>query len=148
MGKWSYLAYLLQFLILHVAFSSIFYNYFVKLRKEFATFLRTLGSMTALLLGGGANFKPQTAAGEDEFARFWVIFYAITMTFILTNVFVAIVCDLIAGANEELGKMQEDIDFDPIDYFGQKFKELGKSATTFVALAKKEIKELKQRIKK
>ena len=145
MGKWTYLAYLLQFGILHMGFSTIFFNYFVKLRKEYATFMRTLGSMTSVLLGGGANFKPGVAAGDDEFARFWVIVFAIVMTFTFTNVFISIVCDMIAGANEDLGKLQENIEFDPIDYLGEKFKELKTSVDSLFILVKKEINVLREK---
>ena len=126
MGKMTYLAYLLQFSILHIAFCTVMFNYFAKLRKEYATFPLTMGTMAIQLLGGG-DFKPGSAAEDDEFARFWVIFYCIAMTFIFSNIFISIICDMIAGANEELRLMQENIEFDPIDYFGGKLRELGKS---------------------
>jgi hypothetical protein len=120
LGKKTYFAYMVQFGILHIGFSQLFHMYFGRSREEFATFIQSMGSMLSVMLGGGANFKPGTAAWDDHFARTWIVLFAITMTYIFSSMFVSIVTDLISCATKELNEVEEINSFHPIDYFRQK----------------------------
>ena len=137
-GRKSFLSFLIQFSILHIAFSSLFYTHFGKSRLEYSSFIQTFLFLNAILLGGGSSIKPGVAAGTDEFARFWIIIFALVMTFVFTNIFISIICDMISAAADDISQSTA-IEFDPIDYFNQKIKWLKKYATKVMTMTTKHL---------
>ena len=137
--RFNFLAFFIQLGILHMGFSSFFYAYQGSMRYEYSTFLETAGSLSALFLGGGANFKVGWAAGNDQLSRVMVIAFAIIMTIIMLNLFISMIVGMIATS----GQQTQDLDksqLDPLHHLKQKVSNFAKD----VMLAAKEIKRLSQ----
>lgn len=68
------------------------------------------------LVSGGSNFKPGTAAGDDQFARVMMITYAVSVMFMIANVFIAALNEILSAATNRILIEMEDAVFDPVDY--------------------------------
>ena len=117
-GVGMFAAFFIQFSIIDIAFVRFFYTHFGKSRMEYNTFIRTAGSMFAVFLGGGGNFKLGVAAGEDQFGRFMMITFCITMVFAYTNVFISMIIKLLDDASS-IASANEKLDLDPVGYVRQ-----------------------------
>ena len=78
--------------------------------------------MTFFCVSGGSNFKPGTAAGDDQFARVMMITYAVSVMFMMANVFIAALNELLSAATNRILIEMEDAVYDPIDYVLLKVK--------------------------
>lgn len=72
--------------------------------------------MIAVFLGGGSNFKPGVAVGNDTLARIFMYAYGILVTVTWTNLFIAALVDIFDEASKMVQKERESHDFDPIDF--------------------------------
>ena len=68
------------------------------------------------LFSGGRNFKAGVAVGDEVFARFIICVYAISVMFILANIFIATLNELFSAAVQKIIIEMEDQAYDPIDY--------------------------------
>ena len=110
-----FMAFFVQFSLIDIGFVTFFFTYYGKSRMEFSTFTTTVGSLFALFLGGGANFKLGVAAGEDEFGRFMMILFCISMVFAYTNVFISMIIQLIDEATDIVEDLPEQ-ELDPVGF--------------------------------
>lgn len=150
-SRFEFLAYFIHIGIIHMGFSSFYHAYQGVLREEYSTFIHSAGSLVALFLGGGENFKVGVAAGDDWLSRLMIVAHGVIVSIVMLNFFTAMLVSVIGKVALELKELTQDtngnrIDFDPIDQLTCKILNFGRDVVLSAKSLKAAVDEMREKL--